>query len=204
MISSQRPWPLDHEAGRSDKYLTLYVQFWAPDDGRKNRLKHVERLTEINKLRNIASCWLYSGNILAMHGPMSVRSTYLCFDKLPDDGTLVSKRVAVGTCCEVFCVLLYCVLISAFCWFLKVNNIKKCTVWITQNPSHYYTVQSGSVLSATVLPFFIYYYNQTNTQLTSQQYASQQCIIFTPTCFDIFTSSSGSLYYTILYSEAII
>jgi len=29
----------------SDQYLTLYVQFWAPDDGRKNRLKHVERLT---------------------------------------------------------------------------------------------------------------------------------------------------------------
>jgi len=32
----------------SDKYLTLYVQFWAPDDGQKNHLKHVERLTEIN------------------------------------------------------------------------------------------------------------------------------------------------------------
>ena len=40
----------------SDKYLTLYVQFWAPDDGRKNRLKYVERLTEINKLWNVASC----------------------------------------------------------------------------------------------------------------------------------------------------
>jgi hypothetical protein len=45
---------------RSDKYLTLYVQFWAPDYGRKNRLKRVERLTEINKLWNVASCWLYS------------------------------------------------------------------------------------------------------------------------------------------------
>jgi len=33
----------------SDKYLTLYVQFWAPGDGRKTRLKHVERLTQINK-----------------------------------------------------------------------------------------------------------------------------------------------------------
>jgi len=32
-----------------DKYLTLYVQFCAPDDGRKIRKKHVERLTEINK-----------------------------------------------------------------------------------------------------------------------------------------------------------
>ena len=44
--------------------LTLYVQFWAPDDGRKNRLKHVERLTEINKLRNVAFCWLYCANTL--------------------------------------------------------------------------------------------------------------------------------------------
>ena len=57
----------------SDKYLTLYVQFWAPDGGRKNRLKHVERLTEINKLWNVASCWLYSANILAMHGTMNVK-----------------------------------------------------------------------------------------------------------------------------------
>jgi len=31
-------------------YLPSYVQFRAPDDGQKNRLKHVERLTEINKL----------------------------------------------------------------------------------------------------------------------------------------------------------
>ena len=52
---------------------SLYVQFWAPDDGLKNRLKHVQRLTEINKLRNVASCWLYSANILTMHGLMNVK-----------------------------------------------------------------------------------------------------------------------------------
>ena len=57
----------------SDQYLTLYVQFWAPDDGRKTRLKHVERLTEINKLWSVASCWLCSANILAMHGHMNVK-----------------------------------------------------------------------------------------------------------------------------------
>jgi len=28
----------------SDKYLTLYIQLYAPDDGRRNRLKLVERL----------------------------------------------------------------------------------------------------------------------------------------------------------------
>jgi len=46
----------------SDQYLTLYVQIWALDDGRTTRLKHVERLTEINKLWNVASCWLYFTN----------------------------------------------------------------------------------------------------------------------------------------------
>jgi len=49
------------------------VQFCAPDDGRKNRLKHVERLKEINKLRKVASRWSYSEYILAMHGPMKVK-----------------------------------------------------------------------------------------------------------------------------------
>jgi len=39
----------------------------------KNRLKHVQRLTEINKLSNVASCWLYSANILAIHGSMNVK-----------------------------------------------------------------------------------------------------------------------------------
>jgi hypothetical protein len=33
--------------------------FWAPDDGRMGDLKHVENFTEINKLSNVASCWLY-------------------------------------------------------------------------------------------------------------------------------------------------
>jgi len=57
----------------SSNGLTLYIQFWAPNDGRKTRLKHVERLTEIKKLWNVASCWLYSAYILAMHGSMNVK-----------------------------------------------------------------------------------------------------------------------------------
>ena len=40
------------------KYPMLYIQFRAPDDGRRNRLKHVEHFKEINKLRNVASCSL--------------------------------------------------------------------------------------------------------------------------------------------------
>ena len=41
------------------KYPMLYIQIWAPDDGRRNRLKHVEHFTEINKLCNVVSFWLY-------------------------------------------------------------------------------------------------------------------------------------------------
>ena len=58
---------------------TVYVQFSAPDDGSKTRLKRVECLTEINKLWNVASCWLYSANVLAVHGPMNVKSMTTCF-----------------------------------------------------------------------------------------------------------------------------
>jgi len=42
----------------------------------KNRLKHIQRLREINKLWNVASCWSYSANILVMHGPMNVKNTW--------------------------------------------------------------------------------------------------------------------------------
>ena len=35
-----------------DINLLPYVQFWAPDDGRKDCAKHVERFTIINNLRN--------------------------------------------------------------------------------------------------------------------------------------------------------
>jgi hypothetical protein len=53
----------------------------------ESRLKHVERLTEINKLWNVATCWLYCANVLAMHGPTNVQFYELirrivCADKL--------------------------------------------------------------------------------------------------------------------------
>lgn len=48
------------------------MQFLAHDDGRKNSLKHIKDLTEINKLRSVSSYWLYSANILELHGAMNV------------------------------------------------------------------------------------------------------------------------------------
>jgi len=66
------------------------VQFSAPDDGQKNRLKHVERLTEIIKLRNFAACWLYSANILAMQGTVNVSfgssHLFLCITEVSVNG----------------------------------------------------------------------------------------------------------------------
>ena len=70
------------------------VQFWAPDDGRKTRLKHVECLTEINKLWNVASCWLYSANILAMHGSMNFNFVFPCIIEKVKWNTNLMKNCA--------------------------------------------------------------------------------------------------------------
>ena len=59
--------------------MTLYVKFRAPDDGRKTRLKRVQHLTEINKFEKHCIFWLYSENILAIHGHMNVKSTAMEF-----------------------------------------------------------------------------------------------------------------------------
>ena len=60
------------------QYLTLHVRFCAPDDGRRNRLKHVEHFVEINKSRNVAYCWLYFGK-------KYISSTYLVVRHTPSD-----------------------------------------------------------------------------------------------------------------------
>ena len=59
-------------AAGSSNGLTLYVQFWAPDDGRKNRLKHVERLAQIHKLWNSASL------LVVLYEFISNAPTYEC------------------------------------------------------------------------------------------------------------------------------
>ena len=46
-------------AGKGWQSARCFIySFWAPDDGRRNRLKHIH-FTEINNLCKVASCWLY-------------------------------------------------------------------------------------------------------------------------------------------------
>jgi hypothetical protein len=40
---------------------------YAPDDGWKYHPKHVEQFPDINKLCNVASCWIYIGILLGAH-----------------------------------------------------------------------------------------------------------------------------------------
>jgi len=48
-----RGWDLIHDSSRQQYWFdnTLYVQFCAPDDGRRNCLKHVEQFIKINRSR---------------------------------------------------------------------------------------------------------------------------------------------------------
>jgi hypothetical protein len=42
-----------------------------------HHILHVSRIrVKINKLRNVASCWLHFGNILKMHGIMNIKSLF--------------------------------------------------------------------------------------------------------------------------------
>jgi hypothetical protein len=43
---------------------TVDTVVWAPDDGWKYHPKHVEQFPDINKLCNVASCWIYIGILL--------------------------------------------------------------------------------------------------------------------------------------------
>ena len=68
------------------QYLTLYVQFCALDNGRRNRLKHVEQIIEINRSRKRCIFWLYFRYILAMHRHINVKF-FLCVE----DNTLIGR-----------------------------------------------------------------------------------------------------------------
>ena len=75
MIMSSKQYSIGY---LSDRYCypMLNVPFRAPDDGRKNRPKRAERLTEINKARNVTSHWLYSVN--KEHFIQTIQRLYKC------------------------------------------------------------------------------------------------------------------------------
>jgi hypothetical protein len=67
--------PASNQTAVSDTYLLLYVQFWTPDDGRKDRPKHVECYPK-NKINLRICCILLDllQKYIAIHGPMNVKS----------------------------------------------------------------------------------------------------------------------------------
>jgi hypothetical protein len=56
--------PADIAAGSSDGVDTVVC---AADDGWEYHPKHVEQFPDINKLYNVASCWMYTGILLGAH-----------------------------------------------------------------------------------------------------------------------------------------
>jgi hypothetical protein len=63
--------PLAVTANKFDKYLTLHVQIWAPDNERKNRSKHVECWQQ-QSITQRCILMVILKNALKMHGPMNV------------------------------------------------------------------------------------------------------------------------------------
>jgi hypothetical protein len=54
----------------------------APDDGCKYRPKHVEQFPDINKLCNVASCWIYIGILLGARPILHISSIRVKVPKL--------------------------------------------------------------------------------------------------------------------------
>ena len=53
----------------------------APDDGWRCHPKHVEQFPDINKLCNVASCWIYIGIYLGCTDPWTLNIYILCYWK---------------------------------------------------------------------------------------------------------------------------
>jgi len=47
--------------------MQRYTVVYAPDDGWKYHPKHVEQFPDINKMCNVASCWMYIRILLGAH-----------------------------------------------------------------------------------------------------------------------------------------
>ena len=87
--------------------LLTYVGFWSPDDGRKDRPKHVERFTRINNLRN--RCMLYYKNnhidlvcyfystLLHVSNKTNIQDLYDCVCRLVELNSCLIKRTKERT-----------------------------------------------------------------------------------------------------------
>jgi len=85
----------------------------------KRCLKHVEHLTEINKLRNIVSCWLYSANLWEIFG----LSTAFATGALSHIVACIHHKFVI--CSSVYLIWyrsLSCQLLSCPCTFWSISQ----------------------------------------------------------------------------------
>jgi len=93
---------------------------------RKNRLKHVERLTEINKLWNFASCWLYTANIL-------LRNSKLRANRYKDSHTLLKNLRLISTYnFQVSWPISVTSDIFDHIWYIRPHHVAEL-MWVLQN-----------------------------------------------------------------------
>jgi len=105
------------------------VQFWAPDDGRKTRLKRVQHLTEINKLWNVTSCWLYSAKIVFIgQCPLSTGDIVTTTVKSWLQQILRCGRSAVWTNACSLCVRLTVIIFTSFRFFFQFAAVGNTAV----------------------------------------------------------------------------
>jgi len=178
---------------RSDKCLTLYVRFWAPDGGRKTRLKHVERLTERNKLWNVASCWLYSANIhvLAMQDLWMLKTDVWALSS----NLFVSCRYAVRKDVLLEKDFPYDNVLTTEKLFLIFGN----NLWKTEvNMNCIYRCNSYRTNFAVLLTVHLSIFNSVINQLDAQNFCFTISLFHASTCFEhhVLISRRSKLYYT--------
>jgi hypothetical protein len=82
---------------------------WTPDDGWKYHPKHIEQFPDINKLCNVASCWIYEyiGMLLGAHPILHISRIRVNVHRLKVEvcfyimyhGVLQGQWRYISTCC---------------------------------------------------------------------------------------------------------
>ena len=70
-------WPLASKQPQNLFGMMLHVQYQTPDDGRRDRPKHVERCSTINKFEILCIWLILLQKYITMHGPTNAKLIYV-------------------------------------------------------------------------------------------------------------------------------